>query len=46
VIQLSGAADSAATAMREDIARYLDKPDEPPRRTPPLAQPQGEPIGN
>ena len=43
---LAGAADSTAIALREDVARYLDKPDEPARRTPILAQPQGEPIGN
>ena len=42
---LAGATDSTAVALREDIARHLAAPDEPTRRTPPLARPQGEPIG-
>ena len=36
----------SAAAQSEDLTRYLDRPDEPTRRTTPLPRPQGEPIGN
>ena len=32
-------------ATREDIERFLARPDEPRRRTPPLPRPPGDPIG-
>jgi hypothetical protein len=44
--RLSGASDATASALREDIARFLAAPTEPARRTPPLPPPAGEPIGN
>jgi Met-zincin/Domain of unknown function (DUF5117) len=33
-------------ATREDIERFLARPDEPRRRTPPLPRPPGDPIGS
>jgi hypothetical protein len=42
-------ADAAATAhrraTRDDIERFLARPDAPRKQTPPLAIPQGDPIG-
>ena len=32
-------------ATRDDIERFLTRPDEPRRRTPPLPRPPGDPIG-
>lgn len=42
---LAPATDSAGVALREDVDRYLTRPEPPATRTPPLAQPAGEPIG-
>ncbi len=42
---LASATDSAGTALREDVDRYLTHPEPPPVRTPPPAAPAGEPIG-
>ncbi|HEX5705851.1 MAG TPA: zinc-dependent metalloprotease, partial [Pyrinomonadaceae bacterium] len=33
-------------ATRDDIERFLARPDEPRRRTPPLPRPPGDPIGS
>ncbi|HEU4595676.1 MAG TPA: zinc-dependent metalloprotease, partial [Pyrinomonadaceae bacterium] len=33
-------------ATRDDIERFLTRPDEPRRRTPPLPRPPGDPIGS
>jgi hypothetical protein len=42
-----GAPDEAAhrKAIVEDVERFLSRPDEPRKRTPPLATPAGQPIG-
>lgn len=39
------AASSHASGAREDIERFLQRPEAPQRRTPPLPTPAGEPIG-
>ena len=46
VLALTRSASSAhATGTREDIERFLRRPDAPQKRTPPLPAPAGEPIG-
>jgi hypothetical protein len=46
----TASADPAATAhrraTRDDIERFLARPDAPRKQTPPLAVPQGDPIGS
>lgn len=39
------AASAHAAGTREDIERFLQRPEAPQRRTPPLPTPAGEPIG-
>ena len=46
VLALTRTVSSAhATGTREDIERFLRRPDAPQKRTPPLPAPAGEPIG-
>jgi hypothetical protein len=42
----SGAADEHLEATRDDIERFLARPDEPRRKTQPLPRPPGDPIGS
>ena len=41
-----GMVNDHLTATRDDIERFLARPDEPRRRTPPLPRPPGDPIGS
>jgi hypothetical protein len=41
----AGSPDSHREATRDDIERFLARPDEPRRKTPPLPRPPGDPIG-
>ena len=40
-----GATSAHASGTRDDIERFLRRPDTPQKRTPPLPTPAGEPIG-
>jgi hypothetical protein len=44
-VLLQTAGDATGTALREDIGRYLARPETPAPRTPPSPIPPGEPIG-
>ncbi len=44
-LALQTAGDATGTALREDIERYLARPEAPAPRTPPSPTPPGEPIG-
>ncbi len=44
-VALQTAGDATGAALREDIQRYLARPETPAPRTPPSPTPPGEPIG-
>jgi Met-zincin/Domain of unknown function (DUF5117) len=44
-VALQTAGDATGTALREDVQRYLARPEAPALRTPPSPIPPGEPIG-
>jgi hypothetical protein len=42
----AGVGDDQLTSTREDIERFLARPDEPRRKTRPFPRPPGDPIGS
>jgi len=44
-LTLAGRTDAHAVGTRDDIERFLSRPDQPRKKTAPPGAPQGEPIG-